>query len=229
LFGRSGAPGDEPETNGLGLFFGPRDIILLPDNQLLITDTGNHRLQVADRDGVFISEVGGFGNLLGQFNEPVGLGTGADGFVYLADTWNGRMQQFNPELFAVNEWPVDAWAGQSINNKPYTDVDSAGRIYVTDPEGYRVLIFNNFGEYLGRFGSFGTDVNSFGLPNGITIDAEDNIYIADSGSNRILKFGPAFGAAVTAPMDEEPANEAAVDEPADEAELPEAINPSPTP
>jgi DNA-binding beta-propeller fold protein YncE len=209
LFGRSGSAADEPETNGLGLFFGPRDILLLPDDRLLITDTGNHRLQIADRDGRFLSIVGGFGNILGQFNEPVGLGSGADGFVYLADTWNGRMQQFNPDLFAVNEWPVDAWGGQSINNKPYTAVDSAGRIYVTDPEGYRVLIFNNLGEYLGRFGNFGTDVNSFGLPNGIAIDAEDNIYIADSGSSRILKFGPAFGAAAE---EEAPAPEADVDE-----------------
>ncbi len=231
LFGRSGAPGDEPETNGLGLFFGPRDIILLPDNRLLITDTGNHRLQIADRDGVFISEVGGFGNALGQFNEPVGLGTGSDGFVYLADTWNGRIQQFSPELFAVNEWPVDAWAGQSINNKPYTAVDSAGRIYVTDPEGYRVLIFNNVGEYLGRFGNFGADVNSFGLPNGIAIDAQDNIYIADSGSNRILKFSPAFGSAAAAPVEEAPVNDAAADEAggASEDASPKIVEPSPTP
>lgn len=221
LFGRSGAPGDEPETNGLGLFFGPRDIILLPDNRLLITDTGNHRLQIASRDGEFISEVGGFGNVLGQFNEPVGLGAGSDGFVYLADTWNGRVQQFGPDLFALNEWRVEAWVGQSINNKPYTAVDSAGRIYVTDPEGYRVLIFNNVGEYLGRFGNFGTDGNSFGLPNGITIDAQDNIYIADAGNNRILKFAPAFGSAA---VDNE--GDTAV---SDEDSAPEIVEPSPTP
>ena len=198
LFGRSGSPGDEPETNGLGLFFGPRDLLLLPDDRLLITDTGNHRLQLADRDGDFLNVIGGFGNVLGQFNEPVGLGAGPDSLVYLADTWNGRMQQFNSDLFAVGEWRVDAWTGQSINNKPYTAVDSSGRIYVTDPEGYRVLIFNDFGDYLARFGSFGADVNSFGLPNGIAIDAEDNIYVADATNNRVLKFPPAFGEPLTA-------------------------------
>ncbi|MCB9422131.1 MAG: TIGR03663 family protein [Ardenticatenaceae bacterium] len=225
LFGRSGAPSDEPDTNGLGLFFGPRDIILLPDNRLLISDTGNHRLQIADRNGNFLNVVGNFGNLLGQFNEPVGLGTGSDGFIYLADTWNGRIQQFSPELFAVNEWPVDAWAGQSINNKPYTAVDSAGRIYVTDPEGYRVLIFNNLGEYLGRFGNYGTDMNSFSLPNGIAIDNQDNIYIADAGSNRILKFAPAFGAA--AAVDE--AGDEGDTAVSDEVDAPEIVEPSITP
>ncbi len=229
LFGRSGAPSDEPDTNGLGLFFGPRDIILLPDNRLLITDTGNHRLQIADRDGRFLSQVGNFGNLLGQFNEPVGLGTGPDGFVYLADTWNGRIQQFTPDMVASNEWAVNAWAGQSINNKPYTAVDSAGRIYVTDPEGYRVLIFNNFGDYLGRFGSFGVDANNFGLPNGITLDNQDNIYIADAGNNRILKFAPAFGAPAQTAVDQNTVDNGA-DEPESNVGGDSANNPvSPTP
>ncbi len=227
LFGRSGSPADEPETNGLGLFFGPRDIALLPGSRLLVTDTGNHRLQIADRDGNFISQVGSFGNVPGQFNEPVGLGTGADGMVYLADTWNSRIQQFDENLFPINEWKVQAWAGQSINNKPYTAVDSAGRIYVTDPEGYRVLIFSAAGEYLGRFGSFGTDANSFSLPNGIAIDAQDNIYIADAGSHRVLKFAPPFGVPVQESVDEAvDEGEAAV---SDEENAPIEIELSPTP
>lgn len=221
-FGRSGSPSDEPETEGLGLFFGPRDIALLPGGRLLITDTGNHRLQVADRDGNFLSLVGNFGNLLGQFNEPVGLGVGPSEQVFLADTWNGRIQQFNPDLVASNEWSVQAWTGQSINNKPYTAVDSAGRIYVTDPEGYRVLIFNEFGDYIGRFGSFSTDINGFGLPNGIAIDDQDNIYIADATNNRILKFAPAFGLSAQPVVDEEAASDAVENGGSDAAE------PSPT-
>lgn len=191
IYGMSGSP-DESNA-GLGLFFGPRSIVLLDDDQLLVTDTGNHRLQLLTRNGEFLQQVGGFGNLLGQMNEPVGLSRGPNGMVYLADTWNGRIQQFSPELFAVNEWSVDAWSGTSINNKPYTAVDSAGRVYVTDPEGYRVLIFNPDGTYAARFGQFGLDVNSLGLPNGIAIDAEDNVYIADATNNRILKYPPIFG------------------------------------
>ena len=96
-------------------------------------------------------------------------------------------------MFALNEWPVDAWSGTSINNKPYTAVDSAGRIYITDPEGYRVLVFNPDGSYLARFGTFGSGISNFGLPNGIAIDDQDFVYIADSGNNRIMKFAPLFG------------------------------------
>ncbi len=97
-FGTSGAPAGDGVDQGLGLFFGPRDIVFLNDNELAITDTGNHRIQVMDTDGNFLRQVGGLGSLPGQFNEPVGLARGADGSIFVADTWNGRIQQFDPAL-----------------------------------------------------------------------------------------------------------------------------------
>ena len=206
-FGASGSPAAETGDEGLGLFFGPRSISLLDDGRLLVTDTGNHRMQVLDTEGNFQYQVGGFGNDLGQMNEPVGISKGPGGLVYLADTWNGRVQQFSPDLFAQSEWPVDAWDGTSINNKPYIAVDSANRVFVTDPEGYRVLIFNADGTYIGRFGSFGSGSTNLALANGIAIDAEDNIYVADAGNNRILKFASPFAPGaqpeVESPPDEE--------------------------
>lgn len=192
-FGFSGSPSEDGLDEGLGLFFGPRSIVLLDDNRLAVTDTGNHRVQILTRDGEALQQIGGFGNLLGLMNEPVGLGSGPNGSIYLTDTWNSRVQQFDQNMAPVNEWPVDAWDGTSINNKPYIAVDSAQRVYVSDPEGYRVLIFNPNGTFLGRFGSFGNGPNNFGLPNGIFIDEMDNVYIADSGNNQVLKFAPIFG------------------------------------
>ena len=202
-FGISGAPPTDDPSGGLGLFFGPRDVLLVGDNQLLVTDTGNHRLQLMDRDGNFLSQVGSLGNQLGQFDEPVGLAMAPDGSFYVADTWNGRIQHLSPELVPLGEWRVEAWYGQSINNKPYLAVDDAGRVYVTDPEGYRVLIFSPSGAYLGRFGQFGTDAASLGLPNGLAFDAAGNLWLADAGNHRVLKYSSIYGPAAV----EEPALE----------------------
>ena len=236
-FGISGSPTDE--NRGLGLFFGPRSLTLLPDNRLLVTDTGNHRLQVLSRDGQFITEVGSQGPALGQVNEPVGLATGPDGSVYLADTWNGRVQQFSPELIALNDWRVEAWFGTNIVNKPYLAVDSQGRIYVSDPEGYRILVFNSDGDYLARFGSFGSEATNLGLPNGLAIDAQDNLYVADADNHRILKYAPLFGVPSTElePLDSvdeeqidegETADEETESDSAAEEPTPAAEEPTPT-
>ena len=188
-FGASGSPAEG--QSGGGLFYGPRDIILLPDNRLLVTDTGNHRLQLFDQDGNFLQSVGSLGSLLGQMHEPVGLALGPTGDIFLADTWNSRIQRFSADLVPLSEWKISAWKGQSIVNKPYLAVDSGGRLYVTDPEGYRILIFNAGGQYLGRFGAFGTDLLQFGLPQGIAVDAQNNVYVVDSANNRVLKFNAA--------------------------------------
>lgn len=185
-FGQSGTTAELGAESG-GFFFGPRSIALLPDDRLAVTDTGNHRLQIFDRDGNFIRVAGGAGAQAGLFNEPVGLARSDNG-VYLADTWNARIQLLTTELSPVLEWPIDGWEGDSTENKPYLAVDSGGRVYATDPENFRVLIFDAEGEYLGRFGQPGAELDRLGLPNGIAIDDADNVYITDARNNRVLRF-----------------------------------------
>ncbi len=207
-FGNSGSPAAEDPSGGLGLFFGPRAIVLIGDDQLLVTDTGNHRLQRLDRNGNFLQAAGSLGNQLGQFDEPVGLAVGPDGSIYVADTWNGRVQHLSPELAPLGAWDVEAWFGQSINNKPYLAVDDVGRVYVTDPEAYRVLIFSPSGAYLNRFGQFGTEPGGLGLPNGLAFDGAGNLWVADAGNHRVLKYPPLYGpVGVNAPPVDAPVEE----------------------
>ena len=55
-----------------------------------------------------------------------------------------------------------------------------------------MITFDEFGQYLGRFGVFSEGFGSLGLPTGIAIDAEDNIYIVDALLHQVLKFAPIF-------------------------------------
>lgn len=213
IFGQSGTSAELGAESG-GFFFGPRSVALLPDDQIAVTDTGNHRLQIFDRDGNFIRVAGGPGAQPGLFNEPVGLSRGEAG-VYLADTWNARIQLLTTSLSPVLEWPIDGWEGDSTENKPYLAVDGEGRVYATDPENFRVLIFGEEGEYLARFGQPGTELDRLGLPNGIAIDDADNVYLTDARNNRVLRF-PAldFGDDAAPAGEDEP--ETMEEEPAEE-------------
>lgn len=239
-----GQPGDisQATDQGLGVFFGPRDIELIDDGRMLVSDAGNHRIQIMDTDGNFLGQIGGAngtsGAGLGLFYEPVGLAVDPNGTLAVADTWNGRVQQFSPEFFPIAEWPVESWAENfSVNNKPYAATDSAGRVYVTDPENYRILIFSPTGEYVGKFGQYATDTTGLGLPTGIFIDEQDNVYVADAGNNRILKyppiFAPAFVPAEEEPVEEVPAEEVPTEEPTatpteEESEVENTAVPTPT-
>ena len=122
------------------------------------------------------------------------MGIAPDGAIFVADTWNNRIQEFiiaDNQLFPVNEWPVDAWDNsQSIVNKPYVAVDPSGNIIITDPEGYRVVYFDRGGNYIGRFGEFTGDTSGFGLPIGIATDASGQIYVVDGDLGVVYRFDP---------------------------------------
>ncbi|RME06636.1 MAG: TIGR03663 family protein [Anaerolineae bacterium] len=176
-------------------FWGPRDVVVDGSGRVYITDTGNKRVVVFDADGNFITSFGSAGLLAGQFDEPVGLAVDAQGRVYVADTWNQRVQVFEPDESGLHyapvlEWPIVGWYGQSLDNKPYLAVDEAGHVYVSDPEGYRILEFSTEGEFIRYWGDFGDGPDGLNLPAGLAVDAQGRLWVADAGNHRILRFSP---------------------------------------
>ena len=182
-WGSAGLAGDGP-----GEFWGPRGIAVGPDGRVYITDTGNKRVVVYDSNGRFLFEFGPQGE--GQLDEPVGVAVGSDDRIYVADTWNQRVAVFSADGEFINSWPVQGWASDSLDNKPYLAVDTQGRVYLTDPEAYRVLIFSSNGQPLVAFGQYGPEEAAFGLPTGLVVDPTGVMWVADAGNNRLAKFAP---------------------------------------
>jgi len=86
--------------------------------------------------------------------------------------------------------PPGAGAQQDVFQRP-TDVawDSAGNIYVADGLGNaRVAKFDKNGKFVKSWGSRGTAPGQFDRIRGIAIDAQNTIYVADSGNKRIQVF-----------------------------------------
>jgi sugar lactone lactonase YvrE len=186
-----GVFGQSTDADG---FYGPRGLAIAPDGYVYVADTGNSRIVVYDQDGNFITEFGSPGIEVGQFSEPVDVYVGADGLVYVTDTWNQRVQVFAPssdlsEFLPVSDWTISGWYGGSNENKPFIAVDQSGKVYVTDPEGYRVIVFeNNAGFFMFTWGSYGSENGQFNLPIGIASDKEGRIWVSDSGNNRLMRF-----------------------------------------
>jgi DNA-binding beta-propeller fold protein YncE len=176
-------------------FWGPRDIAVDVDGRVFVTDTGNKRVVVFDANGNLITQFGSTGFDLGQFDEPVGVDLDMNGSVYVADTWNQRIQVFAPNLDGVSyvprfEWPVTGWRGQSLVNKPYLAVDAAGNVFVTDPEGYRLLMFNSQGAFVRGWDQYAGDGGNLGLFVGVDVDPQGRVWLVDGSNNRVLRFEP---------------------------------------
>ena len=90
-----GSPGSQP-----GQFQAPRGIAFAPDGSMYVADSRNHRIQRFSTDGQLMNSWGSFADVAqgnapgGTFNEPWGIAVAPDGSVFVADTWNYRIQKF---------------------------------------------------------------------------------------------------------------------------------------
>ena len=65
---------------------------------ILVADTYNHRVQVLNHIGLYVTRFGSEGNSHGNFKVPQGIITNSEGLVFVCDTGNKRIQVFS------NEW-----------------------------------------------------------------------------------------------------------------------------
>ncbi len=137
----------------------PRGLAVDAQGNLYVSDTANHRVQVFGPDGRLVRTIGGFGAGPGQFNEPRGVAVDADGNLYVADTWNARIAKFAPDGSFLKAW------GEG-------KADFGGGRRATATDGTRE---GNAKEPLGFFG-----------PRGVAVDAQGNVYIADTGNKRVV-------------------------------------------
>jgi uncharacterized protein (TIGR03663 family) len=198
--GATGAAGKGP-----GQFSFPRAVAVDGQGRIYVADSGNNRVQIFNPDGSFLRQFGSTckldtkegcqGDGRGQFNEPWGIAADQDGNVYVADTWNHRVQKFDKDGKFVNAWGVFESTGGELG-KPFAFygprqvmVGKDGKVYVMDTGNKRVQAFNPDGSFLTQFGGGGVVDGRFDEPTGIAQDSAGNWYIADAWNRRVQKFG----------------------------------------
>jgi DNA-binding beta-propeller fold protein YncE len=183
---------DPTSGDPLGLW-GPRGIAVDPQGRVLVADSGNKRIVVYDPDGNYVTQFGTGGMDVGQLEEPVGIAVDSQGRVYVADTWNQRVQVFTSEdggqtYLPTSQWEVAGWFSQSLENKPYLAVDDRGRLFVTDPEAFRVIEFTSDGQFVRTWGDFGEGLAGFGLASAVDVDGQGRVWVSDAANGCLLVF-----------------------------------------
>ena len=77
-----------------GLFDGPEGIACDDEDNILVSDFHNHRVQIFDANGGFVSAFGTFGEDEGSFKNPCGIAVTKDGSIIVVDSGNNRIQIF---------------------------------------------------------------------------------------------------------------------------------------
>ncbi len=197
-----GDPGKPAEAMSGFPFRAPTHVAIDPRNgEIFISDGyGNARVHRYSPDGQLISSWGKSGTFPGHFNIVHNISIDKDGWVYIADRDNRRIQ-----IFDVDGNYQDQWANLSRAACVYADTKS-GRTLVYVGEyfagltsnangtnlGPRVTIFEQTGEVVARLGSesYGDQPGRFYAPHGIAVDSRGDIYVAEVSAAEFAAMMP---------------------------------------
>jgi sugar lactone lactonase YvrE len=134
----------------------------------------------------FNFEFGKEGSGNGQFKEPNGIATDSAGNIWVVDTGNNRVQEFNEKGEYLSQFGKEGTGNGQLKGPKGIAIDSEGDIWVVDTGNNRLQKFNPKGEYLSQIGKEGTGNGEFKSPTGIAIGS--GIWVTDTGNNRVQKF-----------------------------------------
>jgi sugar lactone lactonase YvrE len=141
--------GDGTLGSGPGEFNAPRGLSSDAQGNIYVADDANNRIVKLANDGSYVRDYGGSwdnpGAGDGQFNLPYDTAVDREGHVWVADTKNHRLVEFDPSDGRVlSRWGASGGDGTpgrglgEMDNTYTVDVDCVGNVYVTDAENHRV-------------------------------------------------------------------------------------------
>jgi DNA-binding beta-propeller fold protein YncE len=138
----------------------------------------------------FLAAWGGQGSGAGQFEAPAGVAADAQGDVYVADSFNNRVQVFGPcHEFVASLGGLGSGAGQ-LNTPLDVAIGPDGNVYVADTGNDQIEVFDPTGGFVRAWGGGGSRPGQLELPFAVAVDPQGNVYVADTGNNRVQKFAP---------------------------------------
>jgi sugar lactone lactonase YvrE len=144
-----------------------------------------------------------------SFNWPNGIAVDSSGNVYVADSENNKIRKITP----VGAGVVTTLAGSGVSGSDDESgtaasfayprgvaVDGVGNVYVADSSNHKIRKITPAGHVTTLAGGGGNEWNgagsadgtgtaaSFSYPNGVAVDKNGTVYVADSGNHKIRKI-----------------------------------------
>ena len=181
---------------------------------LYIADTYNHRIRKVTSDGIISTIAGtgesGFGGDGGpgtaaMLSYPTGIAVTEDGTLYIADTRNHRVRRLAADgtLTTVAGTGAAGYNGDGgpaalarLNSPRDVAVSRDGTLYIVDRENRRIRRVDADGSITTIAGTGSSGFNgdrgeatqaTLRAPYGIAVDAQGNLYIADTFNHRVRK------------------------------------------
>jgi hypothetical protein len=219
--GSYGAAGDgSPAVSAT--FSDVTGIALDAAGNLYIADSSNRRIRKLTPGGIVTTFAGtgvqgssgdGGQAINATLNRPVSVTVDAAGFLYICDSSNHNIRRVSLASGIITTYAGNGVAAFSGDGGPATSAslmypltvasDASGNLYIADagnncirkvtPFGAMSTVAGN-GGHPGFSGDGGAATGALlNIPSGVAVDVSGNLFISDSGNNRIRKVDSNFG------------------------------------
>ena len=160
-----------------GEFNNPRGIAVDEDDNILVADYKNNRIQKFTSDGEFLAAVGTKGNKPLQFKGPKAIAFNTfNKKVYVGD--KNRVQILNSDLTYCGAFREDI-------NSTGIGCDRSGRVYLSQGPGGQIMVFSADGDFLSVIGKISALCNS----EDVAIDDDNNVfYMSNIAKGQVSAF-----------------------------------------
>lgn len=167
----------------------PAAIIYRGDKGFVVADTNNDRVLLFNKDASFAGFLGEpkGGSKEGRFSYPRGLALNDKGSIFVADSGNGRVQQFNGQGMFINS--IKGKAGELEMSEPVDLVSLSGQsLYVLDRKLKKVFKMMATGQTVAVWGEAGSGERQLEDPVAIAFDGKKYLFILDKAQCRVKVF-----------------------------------------
>ncbi|RJQ46478.1 MAG: 6-bladed beta-propeller [Nitrospiraceae bacterium] len=157
----------------------PLDVAVY-ENKIYVCDFNKHQVIVYDKEsGKITQRIGDVGAGEGKFYKPTDVAVDKEGNIYVNDSFNFRIQMFNPSGAFVKSIGYHGDTVGGFARPKGISIDKEEHLYAVDAAFENVQIFDiNTAQALLFFGGFGQGIapGSMYLPRGVHVDYENVDY-----------------------------------------------------
>ena len=169
--------------SSVGMFYFPWGVAVNARDEVAVTDSLNHRVQIFNSDGKYLRCFGRGGDKAAQFNCPRGITFHKNGNVFVADRENHRIQIFSGDGEYVGMFGGKGSLDSQLSYPAGLSVDSDGNIIVADAGNKLIKIFSPDGKFLMKIGGQGSFTHPIHC-----VQYDRYLIVSDCSEDRIKVF-----------------------------------------
>ena len=160
----------------------PWGVAVNEQDEIAVSDAGNHKIYLFKSDGTHMKSFGGEGTHPGEFNRPAGIAFHSNNII-VAEQHNHRVQQISKQGQYLSHFGEKGLLDRQLDFPCGLSIDTDGNILVADRDNALIKIFCAGGQFLSKIGKEGDFTKPWHC-----IQHDNYLIVSDSGDHSVKLF-----------------------------------------